>query len=419
MKHRLIAFGLLAGSDDGTIGSARQRPKGRKHAEAGRTRAPQCSGDGSRRGVCGGQAPRHRRPHFLHPLRAGTPSGRRLHDQPRRQRRAAAAGRSRVRAVVARREQDPGRDPTAAPSGSSTPTTAATPSCRLSTPTSGCFSAATSGRPTARGSPVRASATSRAPTASTRSAPPTAATCGGSRREPTTITRATILRTASASCSCARRSTPARSRSIRPSWTGPTCGSSRLRGWGCCSTSPAGAGRRRGTRSSSRQARPRASEAPSSSSTRTGAGCGGSRSRVAARPPVATSRSGPGRGEDRLHDGRGADGTLGPLHSQSRRHGAPPGHACGLGCGPEGLGHASAEPLGHGAGRGEWLPTAGVSLVVCTGDTGVITASSRARGFATNRTENSARLSQSWLLQGPALHAHRVVARCRRTASSR
>ncbi len=105
--------------------------------------------------------------------------------------------------------------PTAAPSGSSTPTTAATPSCRPSTPTSGCSSRAVSGRPTVRGLPVRASATSRARTASTRFARPTAATCEESPREPTTTARATTRRTASASSSCVRRSTSARSRSTR------------------------------------------------------------------------------------------------------------------------------------------------------------------------------------------------------------
>ena len=52
---------------------------------------------------------------------------------------------------------------------------------------------------------------------------------------------------------------------------GPTCGSSRLRGWGRCSTSPVAVGRRRGTRSSSQQSRPRTSEARSSSSTQTAA----------------------------------------------------------------------------------------------------------------------------------------------------
>jgi hypothetical protein len=61
----------------------------------------------------------------------------------------------------------------------------------------------------------------------------------------------------------------------------------------------------------------------------------------------------------RLRDVRAADGTLGPLHGQSRRHGPLPGYA-GLGAGLKDWDTHPLTPLGHDAGRREWPPTAGV-----------------------------------------------------------
>ena len=366
MKHRLIAFGLLAGSDDGTIGSARQRPKGRKHAEAGRTRAPQCSGDGSRRGVCGGQAPRHRRPHFLHPLRAGTPSGRRLHDQPPRQRRAAAAGRSRVRAVVARREQDPGGPDCCAErilnpdDGSYTELPTFYPDlglflgCNVWSPDSARLACEGFGdQPSADGVYTIRSSDSgdvRRVTSGADDDYPGDYSPNGKR---IVFLRSSFdagpiaLDTAKLDGSDLRQLTPP--------------GMGMLLDFTGGSWSPQGneilfsASPSKGQRSAvfvvhADGSGLRRIPIPGCGTT---AGChepvwSPDGEKIAFTMVVAQT------GLSDLYTVN-PDGT-GPQASRS----------CRVGCGPEGLGHASAEPLGHGAGRGEWLPTAGVSLVVCT-----------------------------------------------------